>query len=263
MYKKFSIVIINLILLNGMIYAQNKTITTSSGLKYTITQSNPNGEQIKVGDKVKVHYTGKLLDGKIFDSSVERNDPFTFTVGAGEVIQGWDEGLALLRVGEKATLTLPANIGYGNQAVGSIPANSTLIFDIEVLEVIKPIPFTPYSCEGKDTIKTTSGIKYMIVEMGDTSMPSTNYTQAYMHYAGYLLNSTMFDNSFKTGEPFQLPVRGARVIKGWQELVLLMNKGMKIRAIIPSQLAYGNRAMGNVIPANSDLVFDMYLQDLK
>jgi FKBP-type peptidyl-prolyl cis-trans isomerase len=93
------------------------------------------GDVASAGKKVTVHYTGTLTDGTKFDSSVDRNQPFTFTLGAGEVIQGWDQGVAGMKVGGKRKLTIPPSLGYGSRATGPIPANSTLIFDVELLKV--------------------------------------------------------------------------------------------------------------------------------
>jgi FKBP-type peptidyl-prolyl cis-trans isomerase len=87
------------------------------------------------GKRITVHYTGTLTDGTKFDSSVDRGTPFSFTLGAGEVIQGWDQGFDGMKVGGKRKLTIPASLGYGNRPVGSIPANSTLIFEVELLKV--------------------------------------------------------------------------------------------------------------------------------
>lgn len=93
-----------------------------------------NGQKPTVGSKVTVHYTGRLTNGTVFDSSVSRNKPFVFTLGKGEVIKGWDQGVAQMSVGEKALITCPPNYAYGNQAVGGvIPANSTLVFEVELL----------------------------------------------------------------------------------------------------------------------------------
>ena len=97
------------------------------------------GEEIMPGDFVTMHYTGRLEDGTVFDSSVERNQPFEFQVGVGQVIQGWEQGVPGMRVGGKRTLTIPADLAYGQQGVpGAIPGGATLIFDIEALEVNSP-----------------------------------------------------------------------------------------------------------------------------
>lgn len=93
------------------------------------------GKEAIPGQKVTVHYTGWLTNGKKFDSSVDRNQPFTFNLGAGEVILGWDQGVAGMREGGQRRLTIPPGMGYGSQAVGSIPANSTLIFQVDLLKV--------------------------------------------------------------------------------------------------------------------------------
>ena len=109
------------------------------GLKYTDTKTGE-GATARSGNKVSVHYTGWLSDngakGKKFDSSVDRGQPFEFTLGAHQVIAGWDEGVAGMKVGGKRTLTIPPELGYGARgAPGVIPPNATLIFDVELLQV--------------------------------------------------------------------------------------------------------------------------------
>lgn len=108
--------------------------TTDSGLMYVMHKEGE-GKQAEAGKTVKVHYTGKLQDGTKFDSSVDRGQPIEFPLGKGMVIQGWEEGIALLKEGGKATLIIPPNLGYGAMAKGPIPANATLFFDVELIEV--------------------------------------------------------------------------------------------------------------------------------
>lgn len=113
----------------------NQAVTTESGLTYIVTKEG-DGEQVKAGQTVIVNYTGLLTNGALFDSSVARNEPFSFPVGVGMVIKGWDEGLQQLKVGDHATLIIPPSIGYGASGAGGvIPPNATLIFIIEVLGV--------------------------------------------------------------------------------------------------------------------------------
>lgn len=95
-----------------------------------------NGATPKRGDRVSVHYTGRLTNGTKFDSSLDRHEPFSFTLGRGEVIQGWDEGVATMRVGDKVRLTIPSDKAYGDQGYpGVIPPKATLVFEVELLSI--------------------------------------------------------------------------------------------------------------------------------
>ena len=93
------------------------------------------GEEAKNGDGVAVHYTGWLTDGTKFDSSLDRGTPFVFTLGAGQVIRGWDAGVVGMKVGEKRKLTIPPELGYGSTGVGPIPPNAALVFEVELLSI--------------------------------------------------------------------------------------------------------------------------------
>ncbi|SDB22922.1 Peptidyl-prolyl cis-trans isomerase (rotamase)-cyclophilin family [Flavobacteriaceae bacterium MAR_2010_188] len=108
---------------------------TESGLRYKIIQKG-NGKSAEKGKTVSVHYKGQLADGTVFDSSYKRNQPLDFKVGVGQVIAGWDEGICLLNVGDKARLVIPSDLGYGSQGAGGvIPADATLVFDVELMDV--------------------------------------------------------------------------------------------------------------------------------
>lgn len=112
------------------------TLTTESGLKYLVVNRSNNPVAAQKGNEVKVHYTGFLLDGKVFDSSVERGEPFKFSLGQNMVIAGWEEGIALMHVGDKFRLIIPADLGYGELGAGkTIPPNATLLFDVELMDV--------------------------------------------------------------------------------------------------------------------------------
>ena len=114
---------------------ENKVITTESGLKY-IDVKVGDGAEAKKGDNVSVHYTGRLKDGKKFDSSKDRGQPFDFPLGAGKVIKGWDEGVAGMKVGGTRKLIIPPELGYGKRGAGNvIPPDAELHFDVELLKI--------------------------------------------------------------------------------------------------------------------------------
>lgn len=118
-------------------YLADNNITvapTASGLYYVETEKGT-GPRAMAGNTVHVHYTGKLLDGTVFDSSVDRGEPFSFRLGVGSVIKGWDEAIALMNEGGKATLIIPSDIAYGSRDSGKIPAYSTLVFDVELVKI--------------------------------------------------------------------------------------------------------------------------------
>lgn len=242
----------------GQTMEQPKFNITSSGLEYAIIQKG-NGIQAKAGDKVSLHYTGKLTNDTVFDSSRSRNQPFDFILGAGQVIKGWDEGIALLHVGDKAILKIPAELGYGSKEMGKIPANSTLIFEVELLSIKETSK--PYDVKGLDTLKTASGLKYFIIEKGK-GIKLENGMNVTLHYSGYFLDGKKFDSSIDRGEPIKIVLGKNQVIIGFEEALMMLSVGDKARAIIPYQLAYGDKGRGS-IPPKADLIFDLQIVDAK
>ncbi|MFY8022191.1 MAG: FKBP-type peptidyl-prolyl cis-trans isomerase [Bacteroidia bacterium] len=240
----------------------NQEYTTASGLRYRVTELGK-GKQVEAGDKATVHYTGKLTNGTKFDSSKDRNQPFTFKVGAGQVIKGWDEGLQLLKVGDKATFVIPAELAYGDRDMGSIPPKSTLVFDIEVLDAKAAPKIVPFDTKGKDTVTTASGLRYINIVNGTGAQAQSGKTVK-VHYTGYLMDGKVFDSSIERDDPISFPLGNGMVIRGWEEGIALMKVGDKKRLIIPSELGYGERgAGGGLIPANATLIFDVELVEVQ
>jgi len=238
----------------------NIEIKTKSGLIY-IDEIIGSGDSPTIGDKVKVHYTGTLEDGSKFDSSKDRDRPFDFPLGAGRVIKGWDEGIATMRVGGKRKLIIPPELGYGSRGVGPIPANSTLIFEVELLDIIKEFKDPDFDLPGKEIV-LDSGLRIIEHIAGSGEKPVKGQTVK-VHYSGFLQTGTKFDSSHDRGNPFEFKLGIGQVIKGWDEGIAQMNKGTKSTLIIPPDLGYGERGAGGAIPPNSTLLFEVELIDFQ
>lgn len=260
----FSLIVFGLVLMftscktSKDVSVSSRTYTTASGLQYQITQETK-GERAENGDMVKVHYTGKFTDGEVFDSSINRGEPISFKLGTGMVIKGWEEGIALMREGEKALFTIPPHLGYGEKATGPIPANSTLIFEVELVKVIKPVK--PFDAKGKEKMKTNSGLEVTFIEQGSGTKAAPGKIVT-VHYTGYFENGDIFDSSVERGEPIEFPLGKGMVIPGWEEGIGLLRVGDKAKLFIPYQLAYGESGRGP-IPAKSNLIFDVELIEVR
>lgn len=274
---------------------------TSSGLHYII-QEEGKGRLPKPGEKVRVNYTGKLTNGQVFDTSIEAEakihgkytpgrqyKPFEFVLGRGRVIKGWDEGVALLKVGAKATLLVPSYLGYGPRgAGGDIPPNAVLVFDVELVgikgadeaqkqRIKEQAIIKKYLADNKLTNakSTASGLHYVIRKAGKGVQAAAGKTVK-VHYTGKFLNGKVFDtsveaiaktsNKYSPGrkyKPIEFQLGRGRVIRGWDEGIALLKAGDKATFVIPSALAYGPRGAGSDIPPNSVLVFDVELVGVK
>lgn len=145
----------------------------ASGLEWRDTRPG-HGEEASRGATVEVHYTGRLLDGRVFDDSHERGQPLTFRIGAGQVIRGWEIGVQGMREGGRRELLVPPDLAYGRRAVGPIPANSTLRFEVELVRVVEaPPPLTagPADLEGAKLVTRRSGLKWADLRRGEGHKP--------------------------------------------------------------------------------------------
>jgi len=276
-------------------FAKNKIkpIKTASGLYYTISRDGA-GDRPKVGQTVDVKYTGKFMSGVPFDSNVDtafhHTDPFPVEVGKGRVIKGWDEGLLLLKKGTKATFYIPSDLAYGPQERSPIPANSILVFDVEILDVHDAAPPQHQQQQHQDPVKqaaiddkllneyfaknnikatkTPSGLYYRIIEEG-TGENAKPGQKVGMQYLGKLLDGQVFDSNMdenftpKPGTPFTFTLGVGQVIKGWDEGVALLKKGTKGTLYLPSNLAYGSSGAGGRIPPNAVLIFNVQVVNIE
>lgn len=235
--------------------------TTDSGLQIAITDEG-DGEQAVPGKVVSVHYTGMLADGTVFDSSLSRNEPIRFPLGQGSVIPGWDEGIAMLSEGGRASLIIPPELGYGAQGSGGvIPPNATLYFQVELVEVAEGGPSEPEDVETSAYQETDSGLQYFEMESGDGETPEDGQPVR-MHYTAWLEDGTRIDSSLDTGEPLTFALGSEQVFEGWNEAVALMQVGDTWQVIIPSDLALGSEGAGQVIPPDANLVMQLELLEL-
>jgi peptidylprolyl isomerase len=228
-------------------------VVTESGLKYEVLTLGT-GENPGESDKVEVHYHGTLLDGTVFDSSVDRGETIKF--GLNQVIKGWTEGLQLMPTGSKFKFTIPPELAYGERNAGSIPPNSTLIFEVELFSIEKAFVDTDFNLPGKEEV-TESGLRMIIHKEGSGDLAKNGQTVV-VHYTGLLETGKKFDSSHDRGQPFSFKLGQGRVIKGWEEALALMKPGEKRTLIIPPELGYGERAAGP-IPPNSILIFEVEL----
>lgn len=213
-------------------------ITTPSGLKY---------EDLVVGagavpaptDMVTVHYTGTLQDGTVFDASRMHGGPSSFPLNG--VIKGWTEGVGSMKVGGTRKLVIPPDLGYGSRAQGSIPANSTLTFIVELLDIPK--------------------VKIEDTQPGAGAQAVPGKTLS-VYYTGKLENGTVFDSNVGK-EPMSFTLGGGQLIPGFEQGVTGMKVGGKRTITIPPSLGYGEQGAGDAIPPNSTITFELELVDVK
>jgi FKBP-type peptidyl-prolyl cis-trans isomerase len=231
---------------------------TASGLASKVLTAGKGKDHPAATETVKVHYTGWTTDGKMFDSSVARGKPASFPLN--RVIKGWTEGLQLMVEGEKRRFWIPGNLAYGDTPKRPGAPAGTLVFDVELLEIVRPLPPPKapddVAAAPKDAKKTASGLSYRVLKAGTGAQKPKATDRVTVHYSGWTTDGKMFDSSITRGQPATFPLNG--VIKGWTEGLQLMVVGEKTRFWIPGPLAYGDTPKRPGAPAGT-LVFDVEL----
>jgi FKBP-type peptidyl-prolyl cis-trans isomerase FkpA len=257
---------------------------------YEITKQG-NGATPKRGDYVKVKYVGKLLDGTVFDKS--EPDGLVFQLGYRQVIQGWEIGVPMLKVGSKGGLFVPSKLAYGSRALEKIPANADLIFEIEIVQILTESEYERYNAEmeqkekmafekakkvqkEKDeaiiqayiatkklkTSKTNSGLHYIVTKKGKGENVKSGDLIT-VEYEGTLTDDSIFDST-KEKKEFQFVSGAKKVMEGWEEGFRYFNKGSEGFLIIPSHLAYkGTAIVEKKIPPYAVLVFKVKVKNIQ
>ena len=237
-----------------------QSTTTQSGLRFLVLHSSE-GPQPQPGEVVAVHYTASLEDGTVFDSSWERDEPFYFTLGRNLVIRGWDEGIALMRLGSRIRLFIPPDLAYGTRgSSGVIPPNATLIFDVELLSIHPGTPNAPTPVAADDLTTTESGLQYIDFIVGQGPSPQIGQ-EVLVHFTSWLASGRQFQTTLDKGTPFSFAF-GRAPILGWDEGVTTMQVGGRRQLIIPPQLAFGAQGKG-IVPANATLIIEVELLELR
>jgi len=242
--------------------AESDLTTTESGLKYYDLTEGDGGEAA-ANSTVTTHYTVWVAgdDANSYILSSAGNQPVTFVVGRGDtVFPGWDEGVTGMKVGGKRLLVIPPELALGDQASATIPANSTLIMEIELTDINEPVKMSEVDPNNYTT--TESGLQYYDIEEGTGETPQAGQTVV-VHYTGWLEDGTQFDSSVDRNEPFSFVLGEGGVIPGWDEGVATMKVGGKRQLRVPAELAYGDAGAGSVIPPGATLIFDIELLEIQ
>ncbi|MEQ8324280.1 MAG: FKBP-type peptidyl-prolyl cis-trans isomerase [Vicingaceae bacterium] len=236
-----------------------KEFETQSGLRYIIHRAGE-GTRAEIGKLVSVDYRGMLTDSTEFDNSYKKGRPFRFELGAGLVIKGWDEGIALLNVGDSATLFVPPHLGYGSKSAGKIPANSTLVFNVELKDVNSPaVPADPGQM---DTTSIQPGLSIIWLKRNPEGKKAVTGSAVKVDYSGFFKNGKKFDSSVDRGDPFTFTLGQGQVIKGWDLGIAELRTGEKAKLLIAPELGYGSRGYQGLIPPNAKLIFDVELLEV-
>lgn len=231
-----------------------------NGIKYYVVNQGT-GSVPQKGDNAYVHYTGWLENGSIFGTSLHKSTPMRITVGAGEVIEGWDYILGLMQPGSKVRVLIPSELAFGAEGYGiQVPANADISLDLELVRVSPQVKVEKWNAAGRDTLRTPSGVGYIVFNQGDgaTIKPNSIVT---VHYSAYLTDGTLVESSVKRETPVKFPTNAGMILDGWEDAMPLMRKGSKFQLLVPSFLAYGSDEVEGV-PANSDMIFDIEIIDV-
>jgi peptidylprolyl isomerase len=240
--------------------AESDLTTTDSGLQYYDVVEGEGDVPVQ-GQEVVVNYAAWLQDGEQYIASSDTvGEPLTFAIGDElAVFAGWNEGVSTMKKGGTRFLVIPPELALGEQGGGRIPPNSTLLMQIELVDILPLV--LPTEVSEEDFTTTESGLKYYDIVEGDGATAETG-SEVTVNYTGWLTNNVKFDSSLDTGVPFPFTLGTGAVIPGWDEGLVGMKVGGKRQLVIPAELAYGETGSGT-IPPGATLIFEVELLDVQ
>ena len=255
-----------------------KVAPDASGI-YIIPLEKGKGRRPVKGEKVELDFSASLLNGQPAGSTFDSPDKFSFVLGEGLVIQGWEEIVPQLQLGERVKAIIPFDMAYGEHAVGSIPSYANLVYDIRLLKITTAAEvqaekekaqqalktdaektFDEYLSANKITEHTASGLYYSKLLTTQGEQPKVGQTARIKYVATYLDGTPLGDSEW-IGDAYEFVVGQGKVLRGLDEGIRLMRVGEKVRFVLPYTLAYGPKGYEN-IPAYANLVFDVDLLEL-
>ena len=265
--------------LEDYIAANNISVTPEPSGAYIIPLEKGKGRCPVKGEKVELDFSATLLDGQSVGSTFDSPEKFSFVLGEGNTIQGWEEVVPKMHLGERVTAIIPFDLAYGERAVGSIPAYSNLVYDIKLLKITTAAElkaenekamqalkadsekaFFDYLKANNITDYTASGLFFNKSVTTEGAQPQEGQI-ARIKFAASYLDGTPLGDSEQLGDHYDVVIGEGKVLKGLEEAVAMLRVGEKARFVLPYTLAYGTNAFGS-IPAYSNLVFDVELLDV-
>ncbi len=212
-----------------------------------------NQPQLKYDDVIMVNYTARVARGEVFDSNSEIGHPIPLKIGIGQLIEGWEKALLQMHPGDKGRILIPSKLAYGEAGLGNIvPVNADIIINIEITKRIKPINLS-------DGVKV---YKYETVNEGKYPVKNQEIT---FHYFAFRKNNKpgLYDNSYEKGNPFTFRFKNDNLIDGLHIGFSQLKEGEKAFIDIPAKVAYGQAGIVDLVPKNTDIVYDVRVESIK
>ncbi|HIP37296.1 MAG TPA: hypothetical protein EYG85_10625 [Crocinitomix sp.] len=212
-----------------------------------------NAPQLKYGDVIMVNYTARVARGEVYDSNAEIGHPIPLKIGIGQLIEGWEKGLLQMHPGDKGRIMIPSKLAYGENGLGNIvPVNADIIVEIEIIERITPIILS-------DGVKL---YKYETVDEGEYPIKNQEIT---FDYFAFRSNNKpgLYDNSYEKGKPYTFRFKNDNLIDGLHIGFAKLKAGEKAFIDIPTNVAYGQSGIVDLVPKNTNIVYDVRVESIK